>query len=75
MAEHIDKASVALQLGLYGPRYCAKCDAVQPVKTYKLQGSDWTSSEGTKMAAGFIGAHVCTVCMSQIAGKEPARGE
>lgn len=66
MAEHIDKAAVALQLGLYGPRFCKHCNAVQPVMTYKLEGSDFSEANGTKITMGFTGAHVCSVCYRTI---------
>jgi len=51
---------------LYGPRYCANCDKVQPVETFKLNGSDTTRMEGTKLIVGFTGAYVCTVCHKAI---------
>jgi hypothetical protein len=52
---------------LYGPKYCAYCDAVQPVQTYELDGSKFTRIDGTIVTSGFTGTYVCTVCYHTIA--------
>jgi hypothetical protein len=62
----IDEKVAELQQKLYGPRYCEHCKQVQPVMTYKLQGTDYFESEGFKVKAGFTGAHVCQVCRHTI---------
>jgi hypothetical protein len=56
---------------LYGPRYCAHCKQVQPVQTYKLEGSDYSDCDGMVYKAGFTGAHVCTVCLKLITSTVP----
>lgn len=47
---------------LYGPKWCSHCNQVQPVQTYKLEGSDYMKSEGTVVTMGFTGSYVCTAC-------------
>lgn len=69
MADIEDFASGAVRQmieGLYGPKFCDKCQKIQPVQTYKLQGSDFDKMEGMVYTQGFTGAHVCTVCHSVI---------
>ena len=58
----IEEAVKKLNHGLYGPRWCAHCKAVQPVQTFKAIGSDTTEIVGTTVTVGFAGARVCTVC-------------
>lgn len=57
-------------LGLYGPKFCAHCQKIQPVNTFVLAKSEWTESEtdGEKriMRSGFIGSYQCRVCMRTI---------
>jgi len=59
-----------LNEGLYGPRYCQKCDKVQPVHTYEKMGTHFTKMEGTTLTEGFVGAHVCTVCHTTIGSED-----
>lgn len=51
---------------LYGPKFCPNCNKTQPVKVYKLQGSDFTKFEGYTLTVGFTGARVCSVCLKAI---------
>lgn len=65
--DFIADAASKVNTGLYGPRFCTNCKAVQPVITYKLEGSDYLRFEGLKCIAGFTGSHVCSVCYRPIA--------
>lgn len=54
---------------LYGPRFCKNCGRIQPVQTFKLEGSDFFKVDPEnrmKMNIGFTGTHVCVVCHSTI---------
>ena len=58
----IDEKVRELNQNLYGPKYCDHCQRIQPVQTFKLEGSDTMRSEGMTVTAGFTGSQVCTVC-------------
>jgi hypothetical protein len=66
VSDLIDKAVSEVTQALYGPRFCPHCQKVQPVQTFKLEGSDTIETNGTKVTIGFTGSHVCTVCHRSI---------
>jgi len=66
MTDEISNIMARVNEDLYGPRYCAHCQKVQPVRTYKLEGSDFTKGDSVKFTVGFTGARVCDVCLRTI---------
>lgn len=52
--------------GLYGPKHCKHCNKIQPIIVYKLDGSDYTKSEGMVVTVGYTGSQVCSICYKTI---------
>lgn len=64
----IEKVVLDVTEKLYGPRFCAHCSKVQPVK---LEGSDTFEQEGMRIKIGFTDTYVCQVCLKPIKRKTP----
>ena len=65
----ISSAISNMILGLYGPKFCPKCNRIQPVNTFVLAKSEWFEGgypESTTASAGFTGGYQCRVCLRPI---------
>lgn len=51
---------------LYGPRFCNHCKSIQPIRTYKLEKSDFTKTEGFVVTIGFTGSRICDTCLHSV---------
>lgn len=72
----LDGYAEKLNDALYGPKFCKHCNQVQPVRTFKLQGSDYSEVKGTTLTVGFEGAQACDVCLRPIESPvKTAKGE
>lgn len=47
---------------IYGPKFCKKCDEVQPTTTGILAGSEEYKLVGNTFTLSFTGAYACNVC-------------
>ena len=51
---------------IYGPKFCQKCNKVQPVIVYELEGSRRLAGEGNTLVVSFQGNKICRQCHSEI---------
>lgn len=56
---------------IYGPKFCARCNQVQPVNVVVLAGSEWSELDGTVYKHHFTGSYQCRVCLNTIEEPNP----
>lgn len=66
MSEFFGQATKEIYDKLYGPKFCAHCNKVQPIIVHKLGGSDYVRKEDMKITVGFTGSQTCSVCYRPI---------